>query len=44
METNEAQNTQIEISPEFYQLLKQYTGSQDPLEDPNFDVAAYLNE
>ena len=44
METNEAQNTQIEISPEFYQLLKQYTGSKDPLEDPNFDVAAYLNE
>ena len=44
METNEAQNTQIEISPEFYQLLKHYTGSQDPLEDPNFDVAAYLNE
>jgi hypothetical protein len=44
METNEAQDTQIEISPEFYQLLKQYTGSQDPLEDPNFDVAAYLNE
>ena len=38
------QNSQIEITPEFYQLLKQYTGSNDPLEDPNFDVAAYLNE
>ena len=38
------QNSQIEITPEFYQLLKQYTGSTDPLEDPNFDVAAYLNE
>ena len=37
-------SSQIEISPEFYQLLKQYTGSNDPLEDPNFDVAAYLNE
>ena len=38
------QSSQIEITPEFYQLLKQYTGSNDPLEDPNFDVAAYLNE
>ena len=38
------QSSQIEITPEFYQLLKQYTGSTDPLEDPNFDVAAYLNE
>ena len=38
------QNSQIEITPEFYQLLKKYTGSTDPLEDPNFDVAAYLNE
>ena len=37
-------SSQIEITPEFYQLLKQYTGSTDPLEDPNFDVAAYLNE
>ena len=43
MEPN-PQNAQIEITPEFYQLLKQYTGSNDPLEDPNFDVAAYLNE
>jgi len=43
MEAN-PQNAQIEITPEFYQLLKQYTGSNDPLEDPNFDVAAYLNE
>ena len=38
------QSSQIEITPEFYQLLKKYTGSTDPLEDPNFDVAAYLNE
>jgi len=38
------QSSQIEITPEFYQLLKKYTGSNDPLEDPNFDVAAYLNE
>ena len=44
MEVENNQNNQIEITPEFYQLLKQYTGSQDPLEDPNFDVAAYLNE
>ena len=43
MEAN-PQNAQIEITPEFNQLLKQYTGSNDPLEDPNFDVAAYLNE
>lgn len=35
---------QISISPEFYQLLKQYTNSNDPLEDPNFDIASYLNE
>ena len=32
------------ISPEFYSLLKQYTKSDDPLEDPNFDIIAYLNE
>jgi len=32
------------ITPEFYQLLKQYTKSDDPLEDPNFDIVAYLNE
>jgi chromosome segregation ATPase len=32
------------ISKEFYLLLKQYTGSSDPLEDPNFDAIAYLNE
>ena len=44
MEAENPQNTQIDITPEFYQLLKQYTGSVDPLEDPNFDVAAYLNE
>ena len=44
MEPINPQNAQIEITPEFYQLLKQYTGSVDPLEDPNFDVAAYLNE
>ena len=44
MEPLNSQNAQIEITPEFYQLLKQYTGSNDPLEDPNFDVAAYLNE
>ena len=44
MEPLNPQNAQIEITPEFYQLLKQYTGSNDPLEDPNFDVAAYLNE
>ena len=44
MEQLNQQNAQIEITPEFYQLLKQYTGSNDPLEDPNFDVAAYLNE
>ena len=44
MEVDNNQNSQIEITPEFYQLLKQYTGSVDPLEDPNFDVAAYLNE
>ena len=44
MEPLNPKNTQIEITPEFYQLLKQYTGSNDPLEDPNFDVAAYLNE
>ena len=44
MEAENPQNTQIDITPEFYQLLKQYTGSTDPLEDPNFDVAAYLNE
>ena len=35
---------EIEITPEFYQLLKQYTNSNDPLEDPNFDIAAYLNQ
>ena len=34
----------ISISPEFYQVLKQYTNSSDPLEDPNFDIASYLNE
>ena len=44
MEPLNSQNAQIEITPEFFQLLKQYTGSNDPLEDPNFDVAAYLNE
>ena len=44
MDSINPQNAQIEITPEFYQLLKQYTGSVDPLEDPNFDVAAYLNE
>ena len=44
MEPINPQNAQIEITPEFYQLLKQYTGSVDHLEDPNFDVAAYLNE
>jgi predicted nucleic acid-binding Zn-ribbon protein len=32
------------ISSEFYLMLKQYTGSNDPLEDPNFDAIAYLNE
>jgi len=32
------------ISAEFYQLLKQYTKSDDPFEDPNFDIVAYLNE
>jgi hypothetical protein len=32
------------ISSEFYYLLKQYTGSDDPLEDPAFDPVAYLNE
>lgn len=32
------------ITPEFYYLLKQYTGSDDPLEDPSFDPVAYLNE
>jgi chromosome segregation ATPase len=32
------------ISPEFYLMLKQYTGSNDPLEDPQFDAIAYLNE
>ena len=32
------------ITPEFYALLKQYTGSNDPLEDPNFDPVSYLNE
>lgn len=34
----------MSISPEFYNLLKQYTNSNDPLEDPNFDISAYLNE
>lgn len=37
-------SSQISITPEFYNLLKQYTNSTDPLEDPNFDIAAYLNE
>lgn len=32
------------ISAEFYSLLKQYTKSDDPLEDPKFDAVAYLNE
>jgi uncharacterized coiled-coil DUF342 family protein len=32
------------ISPEFYLMLKQYTNSNDPLEDPRFDAIAYLNE
>ena len=44
MEPLNPQNAQIEITPEFYQLLKQYIGSNDALEDPNFDLAAYLNE
>ena len=44
MEKNSPQNDQIEITPELYQLLKQYIESNNPLEDPNFDVAAYLNE
>ena len=35
---------EISISPEFYEVLKQYTNSSDPLEDPNFDIASYLNE
>jgi hypothetical protein len=38
------ENINIDISPEFYSLLKLYTKSDDPLEDPKFDVAAYLNE
>ncbi len=38
------QNSQLEITPEFNQLLNQYTGTTDPLEDSNFEVEAYLNE
>jgi predicted nucleic acid-binding Zn-ribbon protein len=37
-------NEENVISPEFYQLLKQYAGSDDPFEDPRFDAIAYLNE
>jgi uncharacterized coiled-coil DUF342 family protein len=44
MENNIKEQNQISITPEFYQLLKQYTNSNDPLEDPNFDIASYLNE
>lgn len=36
--------SELSITPEFYNLLKKYTQSNDPLEDPNFDIAAYLNE
>jgi predicted transcriptional regulator len=39
----EEESTKI-ITPEFYALLKQYTNSNDPLEDPNFDPVSYLNE
>ena len=44
MEKSSPQNDQIEITPELYQLLKQYTESNNLLENPNFDVTAYLNE
>ena len=37
-------NNENVISPEFYQLLKQYAQSDDPFEDPKFDAIAYLNE
>ena len=33
MEAENPQNTQINIAPEFYQLLKQYTNSVEPLVD-----------
>jgi hypothetical protein len=33
-----------EISPEFYSMIKTYLNSDDPLEDPNFDIVSYLNE
>jgi hypothetical protein len=32
------------ITPELHSLLKMYVKSDDPLEDPNFDAVAYLNE
>jgi len=33
-----------EISPEFYSMIKTYLNSDDSLEDPDFDIVAYLNE
>ena len=41
---SQSPSDEISISPEFYEVLKQYTNSSDPLEDPNFDIASYLNE
>ena len=38
------ENSSQILSPELYGLLKEYFKSDDIVEDPNFDVIAYLNE